>query len=114
MFEVILISFVAVLSILGLTEILGVIKIYLKKPNSSNKVCAVFFLGETDIDEQIDYIISKSVWHGIKKGEYIFVVVPRNIVIKNKSLIEKNYNILFCDFESMSKRMKNLGEDFYA
>lgn len=113
MIEMFLLCFVLILAVLGVTEILGYIRFFLKKPKNKLRVYSVFFLGETDIDSQLDFIISKSLWYGKRIGEYILVVAPSLALIPNKAKIEKNYNIVFCDFYSIEQKFKRLGDDFY-
>lgn len=114
MIEILLVCFVGILTLLGITEFLGYIRCFLKAPGKKPSVYSVFFLGEKDIATQIDYIISESLWHGKRIGEYILVVVPSLALVTNKAKIEKNYNIVFCDVQSIKEKFKGLGDDFYA
>ncbi len=114
MMEILLVCFVGILTVLGITEFLGYIRYFFKRPKRKPSVYSVFFLGEKDVLAQIDYIISESLWHGKRIGEYILVVVPSLALVQNKAKIEKNYNIVFCDFEELKEKFKSLGDDFYA
>ena len=114
MIELLLVCFVGILTVLGITEFLGYIRFFLKSPKKKPSVYSVFFLGECDITTQVDYIISESVWHGKRIGEYILVVVPSLNLVQNRAKIEKNYNIVFCDFHELKEKFKSLGDDFYA
>ena len=114
MIEILLVCFVGILTILGITEFLGYIRCFLKRPKKKPSVYSVFFLGEGDIATQVDYIISESIWHGKRIGEYRLVIVPNLNLVQNRAKIEKNYNIVFCDFHELKEKIKSLGDDFYA
>lgn len=108
MTKLIVSAMITVLALAGLSEFIHIVKLYIIGPKRKAVTYSVVFLDKAYVKEQIDYIISETLWYGKSMAQYIIAVRPDNCIIDNEKTVQKNYNIIFCDKEAIFPTIRKL------
>lgn len=108
MTKLIVSALITTLALMGLSELIHIIRLSIISPKKRAISYSVVFLDRDFTKEQIDYIISQALWQGKNFAEYIIAVRPDDCIIDNEKIVEKNYNIIFCDKNGILSTIKKL------
>lgn len=106
MVEFLLLFVTLLLAILGLSELIHMLKIKITYPTKKNKNYILIILTKENATEQIKYIADKLQWSGKNYADGVFAIYNDEVDLNSCYDLVSRYNIMLCSPEELALLLK--------